>query len=94
MEEILLPCLNKELFGLECYGCGGQRAMLLLLEGNFFGAFKMFPAIYPLAVLLVFVLINLFIKFKFDFSIKIGLIILTASTILLNYLIKMFYLFN
>ncbi|MGM0391493.1 MAG: DUF2752 domain-containing protein [Bacteroidota bacterium] len=94
MEEFLLPCLNKQLFGLECYGCGGQRAILLLLEGNFIGAFEMFPAIYPLAVLLIFVLINIFIKFKFDFSIKIGLIILTAGTIMLNYLIKMFYLFN
>ncbi|MFO8148133.1 MAG: DUF2752 domain-containing protein [Gillisia sp.] len=94
MEEFLLPCLNKQLFGIECYGCGGQRAILLLLEGNFIGAFEMFPAIYPLAVLLIFVLINIFIKFKFDFSIKIGLIILTAGTIMLNYLIKMFYLFN
>ncbi len=94
MEEFLLPCLNKQFFGLECYGCGGQRAIVLLLEGNFTGAFEMFPAIYPLAVLLIFVLINIFIKFKFDFSIKIGLIILTAGTIMLNYLIKMFYLFN
>ncbi|MFO7718952.1 MAG: DUF2752 domain-containing protein [Gillisia sp.] len=94
MEEILLPCLNKQLFGLECYGCGGQRAMILLLDGNFVDAFKIFPAIYPLAVLLVFVLINIFIKFKFDFIIKIGLIILTAGTMLFNYLIKMFYLFN
>ena len=94
MEEFLLPCLNKQFFGLECYGCGGQRAMLLLLDGNFAGAFNIFPAIYPLLFLLVFVLINIFVKFKFDFSIKIGLIILTASTILLNYLIKMFYLFN
>ncbi len=94
MEEFLLPCLNKELFGLECYGCGGQRAMVLLFEGNFIDAFKMFPAIYPLAILLFFVLINIFIKFKFDFSIKIGLIILTAGTILFNYLIKMFYFFN
>lgn len=94
MEEFLLPCFNKELFGLECYGCGGQRAMLLLLDGNFTGAFKMFPAIYPLAVLLVFVLINIFIKFKFDFNIKIGLILLTAGTMLLKYLIKMFYLFT
>ena len=94
MEEFLLPCLNKQLFGLECYGCGGQRAMILLFEGNFSGAFKMFPAIYPIAILFIFVLINIFIKFKFDFSIKIGLIILTAGTILLNYLMKMFYLFN
>lgn len=94
MEEIMLPCLNKQFFGLECYGCGGQRAVLLLFDGEFIAAFKMFPAIYPLFILLFFVIINIFVKFKFDFSIKIGLIILTAGVILLNYLIKMFYLFN
>lgn len=94
MEEFLLPCMNKQLFGLECYGCGGQRALVLLLSGKFIPAFKMFPAIYPLLILLSFVLINIFYKFKFDFSIKIGLIILTAGTIFINYIIKMFYFFN
>jgi len=43
MEEFLLPCLNKQLFGLECYGCGSQRAMLLLFDGEFSAAFRMFP---------------------------------------------------
>ena len=91
MEDFLLPCLNKQLFGLECYGCGGQRALVLLLSGKFGAAFKMFPAIYPLLILLSFVLFNIFYKFKFDFSIKIGLIILTAGTIFINYVIKILY---
>lgn len=94
MEEFLLPCLNKELFGLDCYGCGGQRAFLLLLDGNFKGAFQMFPAIYTLLLLLLFVLVNLFYKFNNDFRIKIGLILLNAGIILINYVIKMFLLFN
>lgn len=94
MEEFLLPCLNKEIFGMECYGCGGQRAFVLLFTGEFSAAFKMFPAIYPLMGLLGFVLVNLFLKFKFDHIIKISLILLTAGVILINYVIKMFYFFN
>lgn len=94
MEEFLLPCLNKQLFGVECYGCGGQRSLLLLLEGNFAGAFQMFPAIYPLLLLLGFVLFNLFFRFKYDFFIKIGLILLTAAVILISYIIKMFFIFT
>lgn len=48
MEEYMLPCMNKKLFGVECMGCGTQRAFLLLFEGDFVGAFKMFPALYTL----------------------------------------------
>lgn len=90
MEDYLLPCLNKQIFGLDCYGCGGQRALLMVFNGEFTAAFKMFPAIYPLLILLVFVLGNLFIKFKFDYIIKISLILITAGVILINYAIKMF----
>lgn len=90
MEELMLPCLNKQMFGLDCYGCGGQRALLMVLNGDFGAAFQMFPAIYPLLILLGFVLVNLVIKFKFDYIIKISLILITAGVILLNYAIKLF----
>lgn len=94
MEEFLLPCLNKEIFGLECYGCGGQRAVLLLLKGRFLDAFFMFPAIYPILTLLIFVLFNLFYKFKYDYTIKIGLILFVAAILLINYVINMYQLLN
>lgn len=94
MEDFLLPCLNKEIFGIECYGCGGQRAVLLFLNGEFIAAFKMFPAIYPLLLLLVFVVINMFYRFRHDFTIKIGLILFTTAIIFINYAFKMFHFFN
>lgn len=94
MEEFLLPCVNKEVFGLDCYGCGGQRSLLLLLDGDFVGAFHMFPALYTLIILLIFVFINFFYKFKYDFQIKIALVILNAGILLINYLLKMYQLFN
>jgi hypothetical protein len=94
MEEYMLPCLNKQLFGLECYGCGSQRAMLLLFNGEFIAAFKMFPAIYSTLFLLIFVLFNMFYRFKYDFNIKIGLILISALIIFLNYVMKMIHFFN
>lgn len=94
MEEFLLPCLNKEIFGLECYGCGGQRAVLLIFNGKFLEAFLLFPAIYPLLILLIFVLFNLFFKFKNDYSIKIGLILFVAAVLLINYLYRMYQFLN
>lgn len=89
MEEFLLPCLNKSLFGVDCFGCGGQRALLLVFKAEFTQAFFMFPAIYPILFLLTFLIVNLFVKFRYDFQIKIALIILSGAVMLISYLIKM-----
>ena len=45
LEKYMFPCLSKTLFGIECLGCGFQRSFLLLLEGDFIGSFKMYPAL-------------------------------------------------
>lgn len=94
MEEYMLPCLNKQLFGIDCLGCGAQRAFFLVFQGQFTAAFKMYPAIYSILLLLGFLIINLFVKFKRDWHVKAGLIILNAFIILIAYFIKVSYVFN
>jgi len=89
MEEFMLPCLNKSLTGVDCFGCGGQRALLLVFKAEFTRAFLMFPAIYPILLLLAFLVLNLFVKFRYDFQIKITLIIFSGAVMLISYLIKM-----
>lgn len=91
MEEYMLPCLNKSLFGIECLGCGMQRATALLFRGEFIAAFKIYPAIYSLFIFAVFLILHLFIKFRFAEKIKFGLIILNIVIIVGSYLIKMLY---
>jgi hypothetical protein len=90
MEEYMLPCLNKEIFGLECLGCGIQRATAYLFKGEFILAFKMYPAIYTLILLIFFLVISLFFKIKHSEKIKAGLLILNLIIILINYLVKNF----
>ena len=94
MEEFMLPCLNKQLFGIDCLGCGAQRAFVMVFRGEFGAAFKMFPAIYPILLLLIFLLSNLFFKFKGDWYVKAGLIIISAVTIIGAYFYKMSFLIN
>ena len=94
LKDYMLPCLNKRLFGLECPGCGMQRSVQLLLQGDFAAAFHMYPAIYPLMALLVFLVSTLFVKFKFAHQIKLILMLTTAGAILVSYLIKMSNLLN
>ncbi|MCK7590449.1 DUF2752 domain-containing protein [Subsaxibacter sp. CAU 1640] len=87
-EDFMLPCLNKKLLGVECFGCGIQRATVLLFQGEFTAAFLMYPAIYSLFLLALFLIFNLFVKFKFDERIKIALVVLNVSIIVISYLIK------
>ncbi|MGY5850908.1 DUF2752 domain-containing protein [Salegentibacter sp. F14] len=86
----MLPCLNKSLLGMECFGCGGQRAAFLVIQGNFTEAFYMYPAIYPILLLLAFLVLNLFFKFKGDYQVKIGLIIFAGIIMAVNYGYKMY----
>ena len=89
LDDYLFPCLNKQLFGVECLGCGIQRATLLFFKGDFMLAFKMYPAIYTLFLLVLFLIFNLFVKFKYDYNIKMGLIFLNVIIVVASYFYKL-----
>ncbi len=74
---------------MDCPGCGMQRSVLLLFDGEFVAAFKMFPAIYPLLLLLLFLLADQFLKIKYANTISIVLMITTVTFILTNFLLKL-----
>ncbi|WP_188464897.1 DUF2752 domain-containing protein [Bizionia arctica] len=84
----MLPCLNKQLFGVDCLGCGLQRSFLFLITGDFIAAFKMYPAIYSLLLLGIFIIFNFYFKFKYDYQLKMGLIALNVSIIVGSYILK------
>lgn len=84
----MIPCLNKKYLGFECMGCGIQRSISLLIDGNFIKAFYMYPAIYPLIALLGFLLLNQFTNSKIANKGVIFFSILTVATIVISYLIK------
>ncbi len=90
----MLPCLNKKLFGIDCLGCGLQRSLLFLIKGDFIKAFHMYPAVYPLLILLLFLGLNFFYTFRYDSYLKMFLIVLTVLTIIVSYIIKMKIFFN
>jgi hypothetical protein len=88
-EDYMLPCITKNLFGFECLGCGSQRALSLLLHGEFISAFKMYPSIYTLITLFLLIGINYFVKFKNDSKIISILAIVSISIILVSYIYKL-----
>ncbi|WP_275316626.1 DUF2752 domain-containing protein [Tenacibaculum bernardetii] len=88
LEEYMLPCLNKKLFGVDCLGCGIQRALSLLIHGEFIAAFKMYPAIYTLLILAFFIVINFFYKVKNGQKIIFTLAVINVLIIVISYSIK------
>lgn len=91
MKEHMLPCMNKQLFGVECPGCGTQRAIAFLLEGEFYEAFKIFPAIYTLALFFVFLLLHLLDKKRNYTKLVIAIAILNCIVVLVSYVYKMYF---
>lgn len=89
MDDYMLPCLNKKLFGVDCLGCGIQRALNLLIHGEFIAAFKMYPAIYTLLFLAVIIVLNFFYKIKYAQRIISILAVINVLIIVVSYLIKM-----
>ena len=90
MEHYMLPCPNKLLFGVECFGCGAQRAFLMVLEGQFTEAFHLFPAIYSIIPFLFFSAAALFDKKRNYSNILVSLGILNAVVVVAAYFLKHF----
>lgn len=84
----MLPCMNKSLFGIDCIGCGAQRSLLLLINGDFTNAFYQFPAIYTSLLLFGYIGLH-FIDTSRDYQkIITGMAITNASIMIIAYIYK------
>ncbi len=88
-EDYMIPCLNKKIFGFECLGCGFQRALSLLFQGELIAASEMYPAIYTLIPLFILVGINFFYKFKYASQRINVLAIVSIIIIVISYIFKL-----
>ena len=91
LEEYMFSCPWKKYFNMECLGCGLQRSLLLVLKGNFIEAFKMYPAIYTLILMFIFLVLHL--RFNFVKGHKIILVLFTLNIIIIvsSYIFKLIY---
>ena len=84
----MLPCMNKSLFGVDCIGCGTQRSLLLLVNGEFTKAFYQFPAVYTTLLLFGLIGLHLIDKKRNYQKIIIGLAIINALIMIISYIYK------
>ncbi|WP_313781373.1 DUF2752 domain-containing protein [Flagellimonas marinaquae] len=91
LEDYMLPCLNKQLLGVDCPGCGLQRSAHLLLHGEFVSAFQMYPAIYTIIPLFALVISSKIFNLSVNHRWISVLGVTTVALILINYILKFLY---
>ena len=89
VENYMLPCMNKKVFGVECPGCGVQRSLVHVAKGEFTDAFNMYPAIFTLLILVMFLVLNKRFKFRHGKKIILTLAFVNVTIIVVSYIIKM-----
>ena len=95
LQKHLLTCPFKYLTGIDCPGCGFQRSVIQLMNGNFHQSFILYPPTIPLLLFFSYGLADAF--FKLDTSknsVKKSLFILNGSIVLISYGLKMWGLYS
>lgn len=75
---------------MECPGCGLQRSFIALIEGNLSASIKLYPALIPLLLVWMIVILHLIFKFKHGAFIIKYLFLFCALIIAVSYTIKIF----
>jgi hypothetical protein len=91
LESHQSPCSWKSMLGVECPGCGMQTALIDLLKGDLAASLKAFPALIPMILMILFLLLHLVFKFPKGAFILKFLFIFTSSIMMIGYMIRVFY---
>jgi len=87
----LLPCFFKQTTGIDCPGCGLQRAFLELINGNFIQSLELFPALIPLIFMFLFAFAHILLNFRHGAKIILYLFISNLLIIHIAYFLKLFH---
>jgi len=95
LEKRQMPCFYKSVLGIDCPGCGMQRALIAMLQGDLIRSLKLYPALIPTISLLILLVIHVFYRLKNGAKILTWLFIINVVIIFISYIYKnlFFYLF-
>lgn len=93
LRDHLLPCPFKYITGLDCPGCGFQRAILALMQGNFNESFHLYPPAIPLLLLFIYGIADRFLKLDTEKGLlKKSLFVLVGWIVLISYGVKVWHI--
>jgi len=91
LENNMLSCPYNKYFGIDCFGCGMQRSIVALLNGNFSESFYMYPALIPMLFMFLFLIAHLVLKFKNGATWLKYNFILVVSIVVISFILKLIY---
>ena len=81
-------CSFKEHIGMDCPGCGMQRAFIELLKGNLWESIRLYPGLIPMMFTFIFLALHLIFDFRNGAKILKFSFIFTVAIIVITYIIK------
>ena len=91
LENNMLSCPYKEYFGMDCLGCGMQRSFIALLKGDFVSSFYHYPALIPMILMFMFLIVHLIFKFKSGGTWLKYMFIFVVAIVVINFILKQVY---
>jgi len=89
LENHQLVCFYKSTFGIECPGCGTQRAFIFLLRGEFLESFFTYPPLLFFLALILFLVLHLIFKFRNGGTYLMYLFLFTALVVMINFIYRL-----
>jgi hypothetical protein len=93
LQNHLITCPFKKLTGIDCPGCGFQRSVVALLQGDLKRSLSLYPATIPLLVTALFVFLSIKLNMDNSHIIKKTLYMITGFIIIGSYIIKIYTLY-
>ncbi|CAM3939502.1 DUF2752 domain-containing protein [Mucilaginibacter galii] len=90
----LIPCPFKKITGIDCPGCGFQRSVIALLQGDVELSLRYYPATLLLLATALFVVLNRKFQFENYDLIKNWMLLASALVIVSSYFIKVIGLYT
>ena len=94
LEKHQATCFYKATLGVECPGCGIQRALIALLRGDVIESIKLYPALIPIIAMMILLLVHVFYNLKHGAKILLSLFIFNSAIIIISYICKLFLTLN
>ncbi len=94
LREHMIPCPFKVITGHDCPGCGMQRAIIELLDGNIWLSIQFYPALITLVIMFVTLALHLKFHWKHGALVLKIMFIFNAIIIAVFYILKTFNIFT
>lgn len=88
LEHHLFTCFFKSHFGMECPGCGMQRALIALLRGDISGSLDYHAALIPFILTIASLILQIIFKHEKGGKVVMWLFILTTTITISQYIIR------